>query len=393
MFRMFRKKKKYQIFVSSPYSDLKKQRSLIIEAIVRMGHIPAGMEIFRTGHRTWDTIRSWIWSSDYFLVLLARRYGSIDSETGLSFTHKEVKYAQEQGLPVMSFLLESDANWAEEADSNTDQIDDFRKYMQQETAPRYWHDDSTLLREIQNEIPRAIQEESRQGWIRGWNFWVFALALLVPLLTSSLWTGICLLFGWKHLLGQKDVPLVGLPSAVWGFVTFGPIFAAVAQLRRMYRRATYWAGVSFAYGLCGAAGGFIFYSVLLSYLKKISSPPSGRELIIIGIWAILTSCSAALALLLPSAKRVFDPRLFWKHAAFPWAFCTAAFFYFLLIARGAADTDIFVPLRGLIAHVALSAGAFLGLVSSLRTEDSSVGSFETNTAQQSDATDDASRRG
>ena len=90
---------------------------------------------------------------------------------------------------------------------------------------------------------------------------------------------------------------------------------------------------------------------------------------------------------------MFDPFHFWRHALFPWAACSLAFLYFLLVARGAADADIFVPMRGLIAHVALSAGAFLGLVSSLRTEEPSVDSFDTGAAQQSDATDDASRRG
>lgn len=380
--------KKYQIFVSSPYSDLKKQRSLVVEAIVSLGHIPAGMELFRTGRRTWDTIRNWILSSDYILVMLARRYGTVDTATGLSFTHREVKYALDQGVPTMSFLLEPTAVWSEAADSNTDRVDAFREYLQQETTPHYWRDDSTLVSEIKCEILRAIQDDPRPGWIRSWSFWVFALALLVPLLTSSLWTGICLLFGWPYLLGQKYVHLEGWHSAVWGFVTFGPIFAAVALLRRMYLRTTYWVGVSLAYGLCGAAGGFIFYtSGVQPYLEATSSPSAGRELLILGIWAISTSCVSALALLLRRARRVFDPFLFWKHALYPWALCSLAFLYFLLVARGAADADIFVPMRGFIAHVALSAGAFLGLVCSLRTEEPSVSSFDTSAAQQSDATE------
>ena len=38
--------KKYQVFVSSTYNDLKEERNEIIKAILEMGHIPVGMEMF-----------------------------------------------------------------------------------------------------------------------------------------------------------------------------------------------------------------------------------------------------------------------------------------------------------------------------------------------------------
>jgi len=38
--------KKYQIFVSSTYDDLKKERDQVIKASLEMGHIPVGMEMF-----------------------------------------------------------------------------------------------------------------------------------------------------------------------------------------------------------------------------------------------------------------------------------------------------------------------------------------------------------
>ncbi len=37
---------KYQIFVSSTYEDLKKERDQVIKASLEMGHIPVGMEMF-----------------------------------------------------------------------------------------------------------------------------------------------------------------------------------------------------------------------------------------------------------------------------------------------------------------------------------------------------------
>ena len=37
---------KYQVFVSSTYEDLKEERAQVIKAVLEMGHIPVGMEMF-----------------------------------------------------------------------------------------------------------------------------------------------------------------------------------------------------------------------------------------------------------------------------------------------------------------------------------------------------------
>jgi hypothetical protein len=38
--------RKYQIFLSSTYQDLRDEREQVIKAILEMGHIPVGMEMF-----------------------------------------------------------------------------------------------------------------------------------------------------------------------------------------------------------------------------------------------------------------------------------------------------------------------------------------------------------
>jgi len=38
--------KKYQVFISSTYTDLKDERENIIKSILEMYHIPIGMEMF-----------------------------------------------------------------------------------------------------------------------------------------------------------------------------------------------------------------------------------------------------------------------------------------------------------------------------------------------------------
>ena len=38
--------KRYQVFVSSTYADLKEERKAIIQTLIELGCIPAGMELF-----------------------------------------------------------------------------------------------------------------------------------------------------------------------------------------------------------------------------------------------------------------------------------------------------------------------------------------------------------
>ena len=41
--------RKLQVFVSSTFEDLKDERQVAVQAILDAGHIPAGMELFRSG--------------------------------------------------------------------------------------------------------------------------------------------------------------------------------------------------------------------------------------------------------------------------------------------------------------------------------------------------------
>jgi hypothetical protein len=56
---------KYQIFVSSTYEDLKEARDTVIKAVLEMGHIPVGMEMFSAAdEQQWAVIKRQIDDSD-----------------------------------------------------------------------------------------------------------------------------------------------------------------------------------------------------------------------------------------------------------------------------------------------------------------------------------------
>jgi hypothetical protein len=99
-------KKKHQVFISSTYTDLKTERQAAVEAVLKAGHIPAGMELFKAGREQMETIKQWIDESDVYLLLLGKRYGSIDKETGKSYTELEYRYAmEEKKMPGFAIIL------------------------------------------------------------------------------------------------------------------------------------------------------------------------------------------------------------------------------------------------------------------------------------------------
>jgi hypothetical protein len=99
-------KKKLQVFVSSTYTDLTVERQAAVEAILKAGHIPAGMELFASGDESQlDTIHRWIDESDVYMLILGARYGSVDPSTALSYTELEYDYAVSKGKPTFAVVI------------------------------------------------------------------------------------------------------------------------------------------------------------------------------------------------------------------------------------------------------------------------------------------------
>lgn len=101
--------RRLQVFVSSTYKDLEKERQAAVKAILETGHIPAGMELFAAGDQSqMDVIRTWIKQSDVFMLILGGRYGSIEPVSGKSYIQLEYEYALELGKPLFAVVISDD---------------------------------------------------------------------------------------------------------------------------------------------------------------------------------------------------------------------------------------------------------------------------------------------
>ncbi|WP_375546918.1 DUF4062 domain-containing protein [Paenibacillus sp.] len=68
-------KKKLQVFISSTYTDMLEERQAAVTAVLNAGHIPAGMELFKSGDQSQkDTLTRWIDESDAYMLILGGRY-------------------------------------------------------------------------------------------------------------------------------------------------------------------------------------------------------------------------------------------------------------------------------------------------------------------------------
>lgn len=166
--------KKYQIFISSTYEDLKEERKKVQDTILSMYQFPIGMEMFSAAdEEQWEIIRETIDSSDYYVLIIGHRYGSVieDGEyAGISYTQKEFRYALEHKIPVLAFLIDgSVAITPEKMEQDIDKKEKLKKFIEEVKDGRtvqWWTSKEDLENKVMNSLNKQIYRGKRPGWIR-----------------------------------------------------------------------------------------------------------------------------------------------------------------------------------------------------------------------------------
>ncbi|MGG6309799.1 DUF4062 domain-containing protein [Paenibacillus macerans] len=161
--------KRYQVFVSSTYEDLQEERKEIMQALLELDCIPAGMELFPAANDDqWTLIKNVIDYSDYYIVVIGGRYGSIGPQ-GISYTEMEYRYALETGKPIIAFIhknpLELPANKTESEKEGREKLDAFKSLAQQKMV-RYWTTAADLGSVVSRSLISLIKTNSAIGWVR-----------------------------------------------------------------------------------------------------------------------------------------------------------------------------------------------------------------------------------
>jgi hypothetical protein len=162
---------RFQVFVSSTYTDLVEERQAAISALLQLSAMPAGMELFPAADdEAWTLIERVIDESDYYLLIIGGRYGSVTKD-GISFTEKEYDYAVSQGKPVMAFLHGSpDDISVGKSDIDADlraKLEAFTHKVKQAKHVKQWNTAEDLAGKIALSFTSFIRSYPAAGWVRG----------------------------------------------------------------------------------------------------------------------------------------------------------------------------------------------------------------------------------
>lgn len=165
--------KKYQVFISSTYDDLVEARAKVRDAILKMYHFPVGMELFGAANEDqWKIISETIDSSDYYVLIIGQRYGSIIPEgvpdAGISYTEKEFRYAMKKGVPILAFLIDDNVAVKREfmETKNYDKLIAFKDLVKKDRLVEWWKTTDDLAQKVTMALYKQITRTERPGWIR-----------------------------------------------------------------------------------------------------------------------------------------------------------------------------------------------------------------------------------
>jgi hypothetical protein len=162
--------KRYQVFVSSTYLDLTEERAEVMQALLELDCMPAGMELFPAANEEqWNWIKKVIDESDYYIVIIGGRYGTISSATGMSYTEMEYRYASDIGKPIIGFIHKSpskiEAGKSETSPQARKKLEQFRDLVRSKLC-KEWTTSADLGAKVSRSITQIIKHHPAAGWIR-----------------------------------------------------------------------------------------------------------------------------------------------------------------------------------------------------------------------------------
>lgn len=161
--------KRYQVFVSSTFEDLQEERKEVMQALLELDCIPAGMELFPASNDDqWTLIKNVIDDSDYYLLIIGGRYGS-ENQDGVSYTQMEFEYALQQGKPIISFLPKDPASIptgkSESDPIKQEKLEKFKDLAKKKLV-RFWTNASDLGSVVSRSMVKLIRSYPAEGWVK-----------------------------------------------------------------------------------------------------------------------------------------------------------------------------------------------------------------------------------
>ncbi len=163
--------KRYSVFISSTFEDLRNERQAVQDAVLSAGDFPVQMESFPAADEDqFEFIKALIDKCDYYILIVAGRYGKPAAD-GVSYTEKEYYYAKSQSIPIL-VLLHGDPDSIPVSKAETTDIGKKRlaAFIQEVSTGRLrntWTTTGDLKHAVRDALDNAKLTRPSVGWVRG----------------------------------------------------------------------------------------------------------------------------------------------------------------------------------------------------------------------------------
>lgn len=136
-----------------------------------MGDFPVQMESFPAADDgQFSFIKTLIDQCDYYVLVIGGRYGTVSAD-GLSYTHKEYRYAEEKGIPVLVIIHDDrgkiPVNKSEKSEDGRKKLDAFITEVTEDRIRTTWSNSDQLKLRVREALENAKATKPRVGWVRG----------------------------------------------------------------------------------------------------------------------------------------------------------------------------------------------------------------------------------
>jgi hypothetical protein len=164
--------KRFQVFISSTFTDLQSERQEVLQALLELDCIPSGMELFPAADEDqWSLIKKVISDCDYYILVSAGRYGSL-GPGGKSYSHMEYEYAESLRKPIIAFIHRDigslPSNMVESSDIGRELLLGFHEICKKKLV-KFWEGPQELGSIVSRSLIQLMKSRPAVGWVRADN--------------------------------------------------------------------------------------------------------------------------------------------------------------------------------------------------------------------------------
>lgn len=151
------------IFVSSTYEDLKPYRDEVERSIIYMNQTIKGMEFFgSTPEKPLDKCLQAVRECKIYIGLIGMRYGSVEEDSGKSFTELEYEEAVKNRIPVLIYILDENHPIAPkfvDKGENAERLEAFKARLKKAHVVSMFTNPADLSKKVTQDLMNELKKD------------------------------------------------------------------------------------------------------------------------------------------------------------------------------------------------------------------------------------------